>query len=35
MQYQSQQNFFVFRITPQKEKPVPKGHIFKGTLMQI
>ena len=35
MQYQSQKNFFVFRITPQKEKTVPKGHIFKGTLMQI
>ena len=34
MQYQSQQNLFVFTIMPQKEKPVPKGHIFKGTLMQ-
>ena len=33
MQCPCQQDFFVFRITPSKEKPVPKDHTFKRFLL--
>ena len=29
MQFPCQQNFFVFTITPLKEKSAPKDHVFK------
>ena len=31
--YLCQQNFFVLRIMSLKEKPVPKGHIFKNHIL--